>query len=99
MDEDNPLDMETVKEQQAADATLQRRVLKYPDWYTTKWIGTVEGIICHIKPGDKPSNWKIALPQSLLSPTIKWFHQVDGHPGATRLHLQMLVTITATYEV
>ena len=31
MDEDNLLDMETVKELQAADAALQRRVLRYPD--------------------------------------------------------------------
>lgn len=89
MDEENPLDMETIKEQQASDATLQRRILSYPDRYTTKRIGTVEGIVCHIKPGDEPSNWKIALPQSLLSPTIKWFHQVTGHPGAKRLHLQI----------
>ena len=35
------------------------------------------------------SNWKIALPQSLLLPTIKWFHQVTGRPGAKRLHLQI----------
>ena len=32
MDKDNPLDMETVKEQQAADATLQRRH-NQEDWY------------------------------------------------------------------
>ena len=90
MDEDNPLDMETVKEQQqATDAVLQRRVLRYPDQYTTKRIGMVKDIICHVKPGDEPSNWKIALPQSLLLPTMKWFHQVTGHPGAKWLHLQI----------
>jgi len=31
MDEDNPLDMETIKEQQAADIVLQKRVKKYPE--------------------------------------------------------------------
>ena len=89
MDEDNPLDMETIKEQQAVDAGLQKRVKRYPERYVNKRICSVDDIICYIKPRDNPSNWKIALPQSLLLPTIKWFHQVTGHPGAKRLHLQI----------
>jgi hypothetical protein len=35
--------------------------------------------------GDKKDptqpNWKIALPESMVVGTIKWFHQVVGHPG------------------
>jgi hypothetical protein len=31
MDEDNPLDLETVKEEQADDNVLRSRVMKYPD--------------------------------------------------------------------
>jgi len=31
MDEDNPLNMETIKEQQAIDALLQKQVKKYPE--------------------------------------------------------------------
>jgi hypothetical protein len=64
MDEDNSLDFEMVKEEQANDNVLQSRVLKYPDRYLTKRIGNIEGIICLLKPGDNPSNWKIALPQA-----------------------------------
>ena len=26
-------------------------------------------------------NWKIALPASMVVDTVKWFHQVMGHPG------------------
>jgi len=80
MDDDNPLDLEAVKEEQANDQALQNRVAKYPDRYLTKRIGEVDSIICYRKPGDDPTNWKIALPQALLLPTIKWFHQVTGHP-------------------
>ncbi len=30
-------------------------------------------------------NWKIALPEAMVVDTIKWFHQVMGHPGEKRL--------------
>jgi hypothetical protein len=86
---DNPLDMEIIKEQQVLDNKLQKQVRKYPERYTTKRISNIEGIICHIKPGDAETNWKIALPQLLLQPTIKWFHQVKGHPGSKQLMMQI----------
>ena len=89
MDDNNPLDLETVKEEQVNDHTLQARVNKYPERYLTKRIGKIDNVICHLKPGDDPSNWKIALPQSLILPAIKWFHQVTGHPGSKRLLLQI----------
>ena len=89
MDDNKPLDLEAVKEEQANDDTLQARVIKYPDCYLTKRIGKIDNIICHLKPGDNPANWKIALPQSLLLPAIKWFHQVTGHPGAKQILLQI----------
>ena len=73
---DNPLDMETVKEQQLQDNDLQKHMKKYPDRYTTKRIGNIDGIISYTKPGDEKSNWKIALPKSLLQPTIKMYHLV-----------------------
>jgi hypothetical protein len=54
-----------------------------------KRIGTIDDISCYIKPGDPPNNWKIALPKSLLQPTIKGFQQVTCHPGSTRLFMQI----------
>jgi len=36
MDEDNSLDLEMVKEEQANDNMLQNRVMKYPDQCMTK---------------------------------------------------------------
>jgi hypothetical protein len=43
----------------------------------------------YTKPGDNPSNWKIALVKELIRPTVKWYHQVTGHPGRKRLYEQI----------
>jgi hypothetical protein len=85
----NPLDIENIKEQQDRDDALLQHATKYVDQYTHKRIGTIDDILCYIKPGDPPNNWKIALPKSLLQPTIKWFHQVTCHPGRKRLFMQI----------
>jgi transposase InsO family protein len=86
---DNPLDMENIKEKQDADDLLQNQADKYTDRFLRRRIGTVDDILCYVKPGDPPNNWKIALPKELLQSTIKWFHQVTGHPGAKRLYMQI----------
>jgi hypothetical protein len=86
---DNPLDMETIKEQQDTDNNLQLQVTKYPDQYVRKSISAVDDVLCYVKPGDPPANWKIALPKSMLQLTIRWFHQISGHPGSKRLHMQI----------
>ncbi len=91
MVDNNPLDMENIKGQQDADDALLQHATKHVDRYTRKCIGTIKNknILCYLKPGDPPNNWKIALPKSLLQPTIKWFHQVTGHPGRKRLYMQV----------
>jgi hypothetical protein len=85
----NPLDMKNIKEQQDADDALLQYATKYSDQYMYKCIGTIDDILCYIKPGDPPNNWKITLPKSLLQPPIKWFHQVIGHPSSKRLFMQI----------
>ena len=55
----NPLDIETVKEEQANDNALQARAAKYPEGYLTKQIGKIDNVIWHLKPGDNPANWKL----------------------------------------
>jgi hypothetical protein len=57
----NPLDMEIIKEQQDADDALLQHATKYADQYTRKCIGTIDDILCYIKPGYPPNNSKIAL--------------------------------------
>jgi hypothetical protein len=86
---DNPLDMETIKEQQVAVNNLQCQATKYADRYVRKSVSSMDNVLCYVKPGDPPANWKIALPQSMLQPTIRWFRQITGHPGSKRLHIQI----------
>ncbi len=85
----NPLDMDAIKEQQDADNELQNQAGKYADCYTRKRVNTVDDVLCYVKPGNPPANWKIALPRSILQPTICWFHEITGHPGSKRLHMQV----------
>jgi len=86
---DNPLEVENINEKQDADNALQQHAEKYSNRFLRHRIGTVDDILCYVKPGDPPNNWKIALPKELLQPTIQWFRQVTGHPGSKRLYMQI----------
>ena len=67
---------------------------KFPERYFTKERGKVNDLICWVKEHDDPlQKWKIALPTSMVNPTMKWFHMVTGHPGQKRLFL----TLNAEY--
>ncbi len=46
----NPLDMENIKEQQDADDALLQHATKYADGYMCKRIGTIDDVLCYIKP-------------------------------------------------
>jgi hypothetical protein len=89
MVEDNSLDLENIKERQDHDEKNMQSAVKYPEWYSHKSINDVEDISCYTKPGNNPANWKIALPEDLIKPTFKWYHQVTGHPGSMRLYGQL----------
>jgi hypothetical protein len=89
MEEDNPLDIENIKEKQDGDNDLKQTVTKHPEWYSRKTFDQVTDVLCYTKPGDNSSNWKVALPKELTKPTVKWYYQVTGHPGSKRLYGQI----------
>jgi hypothetical protein len=89
MVEDNPLDIETIKEKQDEDNDLQQAATKHTEQYSRKTFDQIADVLCYTKPGDNPSNWKLALPKELIRPTVKWYHQVTGHPGSKRLYEQI----------
>jgi hypothetical protein len=93
MVEDNPLELENIKEKQDEDNDLQRSLNKYPDWYSRKNINDVNDILCYTKPGDNAANWKIVLPKDLILPTIRWYHQVTGHPESKRLYINDIIIV------
>jgi hypothetical protein len=64
MVEDNPLDIENIKEKQDEDNELQQSATRHPEWYRCKTFSDVDNVLCYTKPGDDLSNWKIALPMN-----------------------------------
>ncbi len=62
MIENNPLNLETIKEKQDQDADLQQSATRHPEWYSRKDINSIANVICYTRPNDNPSNWKIPLP-------------------------------------
>jgi hypothetical protein len=57
----------------------------------------VDNIICY-KKDPAQGNWKIALPKSMVAETVKWFHQVMGHPDekATERIVEKMILPSAT---
>ena len=87
---ENPLNMEWICTQQQQDAGLLDRAIKYPTRYITKTMENDVDVLCYVKPDDDPNRqWKIALAQGMILPTIKWFHQILGHPGNKRMRLTL----------
>jgi hypothetical protein len=83
--EPNPLNYAHIREQQQQDAKLLALQTQSPDNYVSLQLDPdVDDIICY-KKDPTQDNWKIALPDSMVEDTVKWFHQVMGHPGEKRL--------------
>ncbi len=52
-------------------------------------------IICYVAPGNNcDTQWKFALTNSMIQPTIHWFHAMLRHPGSCC----MLATLQAQYH-
>jgi hypothetical protein len=74
-----------IRELQQQDKQLLALQVKYPDNYVNLQLDhNVNDIICYKKDPTQP-NRKIVLPESMIVDTVKWFHQVMGHPGEKRL--------------
>jgi hypothetical protein len=82
---ENPLNYAHICELQQQDEQLLALQVKYPDSYVNLQLDEdIDVITCYKKDPTQP-NWKIALPESMVVDTVKWFHQVMGHPGEKRL--------------
>ena len=79
---ENPLNMEWIRTRQQADADLQQAAVTYSDRYVTKTFKNNVQVLCYVRPGDDSQRqWKIALAKDMVERTIRWYHQVLGHPG------------------
>ncbi len=83
--DENLLNYAHIRELQQQDKQLLALQVKCPDNYVNLQLDdNVDDIICHKKDPTQP-NCKILLPESMVVDTVKWFHQVMGHPGEKRL--------------
>jgi hypothetical protein len=83
--DENSLNYAHIRELQQQDEQLLALQVKYPDNYVNIQLDdNVNDNFCCKKDPTQP-NWKIALPESMVVDTVKWFHQVMGHPGEKRL--------------
>jgi hypothetical protein len=70
--------------QQQDEQLLALQVKNLDNYVNLQLDDDVDDIICYKKDTTQP-NWKIALPESMVVDTVKWFHQVMGYPGGKRL--------------
>ncbi len=67
---------------------------KFPDRYFNKVLDDKE-IICYAASSDdRNKQWKFALTDSTIIPTIHWFHLMLGHPSSHCMH----ATLQAQYH-
>ena len=82
----NPITIPNIQEHQFVDDALNNQHRQNPIRFPTKFV---EGrpIICYRPDINADANiWKIALPTTLINPTIQWYHHTLGHCGINRLY-------------
>ncbi len=82
---ENPLNYAHIHESQQQGKQLLTLQVKYPDNYVNLLLDDNVNYIIFYKKDPTQLNWKIALPESMVVDTVKWIHQVMGHPGEKRL--------------
>ncbi len=83
--DENLLNYAHICELEQQDKQLLALQVKYPAYYVNLQMDdNVHDIICYKKDPTQPI-WKIVLLESMVVDTVKWFHQVMGHPGEKRL--------------
>jgi hypothetical protein len=83
--DENLLNYAHICELQQQDEQLLALQVKQLDNYVKLQLDDdVDDIIYYKKDPTQPY-WEIALPKSMVVDTIKWFHQVMGHPGEKKV--------------
>lgn len=82
----NPITIRNIQEHQFEDVQLNESKQRNPDVFPVKYVQQRPIIFYKLHPDDDELDWKIALPTTLLESTVKWYHLILGHCGATRLY-------------
>ena len=88
---ENPLNFKDIAKKQRQDDKLRILKQKLPNQYVSKSLDKdADDVTCYVKQHDNPeTQWRIYLPEAMLLKSVAWFHQVLGHPGASRLYKTM----------
>jgi hypothetical protein len=79
--DENPFNYTHICELQQQDKQQLALQVKYSDNYINLQLDDDIDAIIYNKRYPTQSKLKIALVKSTVADTIKWFHQVLGHPG------------------
>ena len=83
----NPITMANIQQHQLQDVALIQKSQAAATWaqYPIMQIDN-RNVICYRADLNKPNEWRIHLPETLVAPVIVWYHLVLGHRGTTSLY-------------
>ena len=91
----NPITIPHIQTHQFEDLELNRRRETNPQNYPIKIIQDRPLICFRNDPTNHEGDWKIAIPQTLIDPIIRWYHLVLGHCGHNRLYVTIRMNFAA----
>jgi hypothetical protein len=77
-----PVTIANLHRAQQGDANLLRTIAQKPQNYRTMQFGDAELIQYRLS---EDQNWRIVVPQELVTNIISWYHKFLAHPGTHRL--------------
>ena len=81
----HPFHFDTIHQYQQESSTLTDLIKTSPDRYFTKDLENLP-IICRRDTQNIDTHWKIMIPNAMLEPLVKWYHEVTIHStGMDRL--------------
>ena len=82
-----PLDLRWIQENQREDRELDNSRKDRPDHFPTMEIDGVTLVCYRSDPhDDNTGNWKICIPDGLLSDMVQFYHKTLGHAGEVRVY-------------
>merc|ERR1712032_1808054 len=81
----NPINMINIHNHQQAEQRLVQAQQQNPIQMPMQTINGMNIISIFLDP-QRPTIWKIYLPQSLLAEVFRWYHFTLGHAGVQRMY-------------
>jgi len=83
---ENPLNMRWIADCQRRDDKTRHLRNNPSQHYHLKKFGDIDVLVYVANNANPDNNWKIVLTEETIKPVVRWFHEVGGHSGQTRLY-------------